>query len=315
MRFLHGTNIDFVGIRTFFFILSVSIVVSGLISTFIVGIDYGIDFTGGFEKTLKFSTPIPTNEVRSFLNKSGIAIEEIKSYGTEDQLLIRLKDTVDFAAKFSEGKASFLPGNNVVILKEDTISAKIGKELRFNAFLAILLSIVAILIYIAFRFEFIYGVGAIVAMIHDVIFTFSIIVVVQRLGWMNLEVNQDILAAMLTVIGYSVNDTVIIFDRIRENKTKHKGMNFVKMINLSINETLSRTINTVLTVALVLLVMIFFAGPVLQGFAFTMLIGIIVGTYSSVYIASSYVIWHMENVRKVVFEDTPVKKSVITSKI
>jgi len=169
----------------------------------------------------------------------------------------------------------------------------------------------AMLLYIGFRFEFIYGLGAIIALLHDVLFTIAIVVCVHHLGWINLEFSSTILAAMLTVVGFSVNDTVIVFDRIRENLERHKGMNFMKLVNMSVNETLSRTINTVLTVVLVLLAMVVLSGPVLEGFAFTMLIGIIVGTYSSIYIASSFVIWYLEKVKKVDFSDEGKKPSTV----
>ena len=265
---------------------------------------------------MKFENTISAQDVRNFLSKSDIATEEIKTFGKDGQFLVRLKDTANFSSKLSTGMKANLPTNSITILQEDTISAKIGKEMRINAFIAIILSIIAILLYVAFRFEFVYGVGAIVAMIHDVIFTFTLTVIVHHLGIINLEFSQQILAAMLTVIGFSVNDTVIVFDRIRENKTKHKGMNFVKMVNLSINETLSRTINTVLTVVLVLVAMVFLAGPVLQGFAFTMLIGIIIGTYSSIYIASSGVIYWLEKVHKISFEqDHTTEKITKAAKI
>ena len=145
-------------------------------------------------------------------------------------------------------------------------------------------------------------------MVHDVIFTFGVIIFVHKTGLIDLEVNQSMLAAFLTVIGFSVNDTVIVFDRIRENKEKQKGFNFLRLVNSSINETLSRTINTVLTVVLVLFTMVILGGPVLQGFAFTMLIGILIGTYSSIYIASSYVIWHLEKIKGVKFEHDWEKK-------
>ncbi len=166
------------------------------------------------------------------------------------------------------------------------------------------------LIYIGLRFEFTFGLGAIIALVHDVIFTLGMIVIFDKLGIINLEINQGIVAALLTVVGYSVNDTVIIFDRIRENREKHKGIPFAKIANLSINETLSRTIITVLTVLIVLLVMDFFSGPVLQGFAFTMTVGVIVGTYSSIYIATSFVLWYMKKVKKINIEEDIAKQTV-----
>lgn len=315
MRFFHGTNIDFVGIRKMFFIISLVVTIGGLIAVAVLGVEYGIDFTGGSEIALKFSNPIPTNDIRAALSKSNIVAEEVKSFGKENQFLIRLKETGAITKKVESSLTEHFQNNQLTILKTDTIGPKIGEELKGMAFLAVILAVIAMLIYIGFRFEFIYGLGAIIALVHDVLFTFAIMIIVHHLGLINLEINQSIVAALLTVVGFSVNDTVIIFDRIRENKEKHKGMNFIKMINLSVNETLSRTINTVLTVVLVLITMVILAGPVLQGFAFTMLIGIIVGTYSSIYIASSFVIWYLEFVKKVDFEEQSSKKKIAAAKV
>jgi preprotein translocase SecF subunit len=184
------------------------------------------------------------------------------------------------------------------LLKVDKIGPKVGGELRSKAYLALALSFLMITLYIAFRFEFLYGLGALVALLHDAILAFVISVMVHDLGIINLEINQSFLAAMLTVIGFSVHDTVIIFDRIRENREKFKNMPLLEMMNMSINETLSRTINTVLTAVIVLLVITIFGGEVLQGFSFVMLVGFITGAYSSIYIASSFVAWYLESVKK-----------------
>jgi preprotein translocase subunit SecF len=313
MQFFHGTNIDFVGIRKQFFIVSLIVTIGGLIATGILGIEYGIDFVGGTEIALQVNKPVHTDVIRKAVTKAGVSSEEVKSYGKDNQYLIRIKESGAAANKVEEALKTNLADDGVTILKKDTIGPKIGKELRTQALWAVLLSVVAMLIYIGFRFEFVYGMGAIVALVHDVVFTFGIIVTVGHTGLINLEMSQGILAAMLTVVGYSVNDTVIIFDRIRENLTKHKGMNFIKLVNMSVNETLSRTINTVMTVVLVLLTMVLLAGPVLQGFAFTMLIGIVVGTYSSIYIASSFVIFYLQHVKKVKFEDADDRKKVAVS--
>ena len=170
--------------------------------------------------------------------------------------------------------------------------------MRGQALWAILLSVIAIMIYIAFRFQFVFGLGAIVALIHDVLITFIFIVVFQKITGLSLEINQAILAGMLTVLGFSINDSVIIFDRIRENKEISKGISFVNLVNKSLNETLSRTVNTSITSILVLSILIFFGGESLQGFAFTMAVGFIVGTYSSLFIATPFVIWYLQNIKK-----------------
>ena len=308
MQFFHGTNIDFVGKRKFFVILSTTLNILSILVIIFLGIEFGIDFEGGTEIAYQFSKPVHADVLRNAVDKAGIKGSEIKSFGKENQFLVRMKNAENPQQKISEAFTKYLPDIKIQTLKVDKIGPKIGKELRGQAFLAVFISIIAIMLYIAFRFEFTYGFGAVIALIHDVIFTFLIVIVVNKLGWIDLEFNQSILAAMLTVVGFSVNDTVIIFDRIRENKDKMKGTPFLKLVNVSVNETLSRTINTVLTVVIVLLTIVLLGGPVLEGFAFTMLIGIIVGTYSSIYIASVFVLWYMHTVKKIPIDYEPDKK-------
>lgn len=302
MRYFVNPNIDFLGIRKLMVVFSTVITIVGVLVVLLQGIDYGIDFEGGTEVAVELSKPIETDQLRSIVASSGLSGVEIKSFGDANQYLIRSKEAANASELITEGLNKALPDNKVNILKVDKIGPKVGGELRAQAFWAVLISVIAMLLYIAFRFEFIFGVGAIVALVHDVIITFTIAVTLNHLGLLNLEVDLTILAAMLTVVGYSVNDTVIVFDRIRENKERHKGMNFIKLANLSINETLSRTINTVGTTLLALVALFFFGGPVLQGFAFVMILGILFGTYSSVYVASAFVIFYMEKVKKIDLE-------------
>jgi len=299
MQFFHGTKIDFVGKRFFFFWLSVLSAVVGIILAVIFPPVLGIDFSGGSEIAVDFHTNIHIEQVRTAMENSGLKGAELKSYGKENQYLIRLKSVKKSRELLENVLKTSFPNTNYEILKVDNIGPKIGRELGIQAIFAVLLSIIAILLYLAFRFEFIFGLGAVIALTHDVIFTFTFVIAFNHLGLLELELNQSIVAALLTVVGYSVNDTVIIFDRIRENRDKFKGFDFIRMVNLSINETLSRTVNTVSTVLLVLIPLIFIGGPVLEGFAFTMFIGIVAGTYSSVYVASSFVIWYLQKVKKV----------------
>lgn len=299
MQFFEKTNFNFVGKRQLFFIVSTAIIILGLISVFSMGVKYGIDFEGGTEIGVKFLKNVETEQIRDVIDKKGFEGTEIKSFGKENQYLVRVKESEEVVELVMGALNGAFGEENIVKLKVDKIGPKIGQELRTDAFIAVILAVIAILIYIAFRFEFVFGLGAIAALFHDVFITFAIIVAVGHTGIINLEVNQHILAAMLTVVGYSINDTVIIFDRIRENKEVKKGTDFIYMVNLSINETLSRTVNTVSTSALVLLTMVLFGGPGLEGFAFTMLVGLLVGTYSSIYIASSFVIWYLEKIKKI----------------
>jgi preprotein translocase subunit SecF len=297
MQFFGHTNIDFVSKRKYWVIFSVSFIVLGIVFAFIFPPKFGIDYTGGSEIAVAFNKVIHTDVIRNTISKSGIRNAEIKSFGDANQYLIRVQELGEVQTKIQSALEK-IPGVEVTILKVDKIGAKIGGELRFQAFLAVILSVIAMLIYIGFRFEFVYGLGAIFALVHDVFVVISFILVFTGLGIMDLEINQSLLAAILTVVGYSINDTVIIFDRVRENSLAHKGMNLIKLFNMSVNETLSRTVNTVLTVVITLVVLLAFGGPVLQGFSFTMLVGILVGTYSSVFIASNFVIFYHETFKK-----------------
>ncbi len=309
MQFFDKPNIEFMGSRKFFAYFSITLTVVGLLLAMVLGIQLGIDFVGGAEIAVQFEKPIETKEIRKAVDATKMTGSEVKSYGGDNQYLIRVQDVENGSKKVSESFTKLIPDNKFTVLKEDKIGPKIGGELFTDAIWAVLLAVAFILVYIAFRFEFVFGLGAIVALVHDVIVTFSLVAIINHLGIIDLELNQTILAAMLTVIGYSINDTVIIFDRIRENLERHKGMNFIKLINMSINETLSRTINTVGTTVTVLLVLLLFGGPVLQGFAFTMFLGLTFGTYSSVYIASSFVIWYTEKVKKVDLTIESTKKT------
>lgn len=303
MEFFHGTKIDFLRKRKTFIYFSLILNVIGILAPIVIGLRYGIDFEGGTELTMRFSQKINTSEIRAAVDKE-IKGAEIKSYGKENQFLVRVGTSLGKEAgtivKTAIQKA--YPNENIDILSSSTIGPKVGKELRTSALIAVILAIFAIMMYLAFRFEFTYGIGAAIAIVHDVLVTLALVTVFSKLGIINLEINQSMIAAFLTVVGFSVNDTVIIFDRVRENLERHKGMNLIKLMNLSINETLSRTINTVLTVAMVLTIITLFGGEVLQGFSFTMLVGILTGTYSSIYIASAFVLWYIQNVKKVDIE-------------
>jgi len=298
MQFFSNPNINFVGYRKQFFIVSVALIVVGLLTILVKNPVFSIDFEGGTEIAVKFNSSVQTDEIRKTVEGAGFS-SEIKSFGDANQYLIRVKDSENAPEEIMDALRTQFASASPELLKVDRIGPKIGKEMRSQAFWAVLFSVAFILMYIAFRFDFVFGLGAVVALIHDVIITFSIIVITHHSGLMNLEIGQSILAAMLTVVGYSINDTVIVFDRIRENRELHKSMDIPLLINKSINDMLGRTINTSLTTVMVLFTIMVFGGPVLQGFAFTMMLGIIIGTYSSTYIASSFVIWYLQNVKKV----------------
>lgn len=294
MRLFKKTNIDFMGKRRVWYTVTTSVTIIGLLTFFIKGVDYGIDFLGGTEIIIHFEKPAQISDLRDALAKGGLTKAEVKSYGSDQDFVLR---TLEQGAGTSVGdrmRASVkqdLPNNNFTVLKEDKIGPKIGAELRSKAFWAVFWSIIAITIYIAFRFKWIYGVGAVVALIHDVLFTLGLVSIFDGITPnFHLEITQDMIAAFLTLVGLSVNDTVVIFDRIRENQKLFRSMSLIDVINKSLNETLSRTVITSGLIFLVLVVMLIFGGEVFRGFAFTLTVGIVIGTYSSIYIASAIVV-------------------------
>jgi len=373
MRLFENINIDFLGKRKTFYLISITLIVLGLISVFIKGLEYGIDFRGGSEVIVSFNKPVNLADVRAAASRIGIGNVEVKTYGTTaenvlirtplqeisqdqfDRIVVNIKKAIsevlpetlytikektnnsivfsfsspDTAKLVSdqllskgfqaglysqeetnkdvivrvgvsdlirEGLKEKFTGYSFEIIKEDKVGPKIGKELRRDAVIAILLSLIVILIYLGFRFKFVFGVGAVLALFHDVLVTLGFVSFFNGLiPGLNLEITQSIIAAFLTLVGFSVNDTVVVFDRIRENLKIHKTMDLKNLFNMSINRTLSRTILTSGTVFLVVLALLLFGGEVNRGFAFTFLIGIITGTYSSIYIASAIVYdWTMK---------------------
>ena len=298
MQIFHKTNFDFVSKRKIFLTLSVIVISGGILLSAILGLDYGIDFEGGIEMAVKFDKPINTERIRDAVTGLGIMGAEIKTFGADNQYIIRIKKTAESTTDIAAAINKATPESNMTLLKVDEIGAKIGKELRNQAILAMFIAFVLMLIYIAFRFEFVYGLGAVIALLHDIVITFTVALILHKSGLVTIEINQTFLAAMLTVIGYSINNTVIIFDRIRENVEFMKGKEFSNIANTSINETLSRTVITVTTVLLVLITLIIFGGPVLLPFALIMTLGTTFGVYSSIYISSSFVIWFQERKAK-----------------
>lgn len=294
MRLFGKTNINFMGKRRTWYAVSGMIILIGMVSLSLKGLDYGIDFLGGTELVVRFEKPVEISEVRTAMEKAGLSKPEIKSFGSERDMLIRTTEQgtgTTIGDKIRAGLQASFPDNPHVVTKEDKIGPKVGAELRRDALYAVIASLIAICVYIAFRFKWIYGVGAVVALFHDVLVTLGLVSIFDgiRPGF-NLEINQNMIAAFLTLVGLSVNDTVVIFDRIRENQKIFKSMGLFDLINKSLNETLSRTIITSGTIFIVLIVLLVFGGEVNRGFSFALTIGIVTGTYSSIYIASAVVL-------------------------
>lgn len=282
------------GKRNIWYMISLVTLLIGIAGFFIRGMQFGIDFLGGTELMLRFETAPAINEVRSSMDKAGFSGSEIKSFGDPKDILIRVAEQAEgakVAEKIRAGLTTQFPNNQFQVLKEDKIGPKVGAELRKNAVYAVLATLLLIMTYIGFRFQFIYGLAGVISLVHDVVLTMGLVVLVNGISpHLNLEITQSIMAAVLTLIGFSINDTVIVFDRIRENLKIHKTDTLFNVMNKSVNETLSRTVITSGTVILVLIVLIVFGGEVNRGFAFTFFIGTISGTYSSIYVASAIVL-------------------------
>lgn len=287
-------HIDFLGKRKKFYMFSIAIIVIGLIILFIKPIPLGIDFLGGTEIQVRFQNDEDISRIREIMDNAGYVGMEIKSMGSDRDILLRTarqSEGTQTSDEISQAIKQNLPNNSFEVLRIDKVGPTIGEELRRNALLAIVFSLLGILIYLSFRFQFIYAIGSVIALFHDVLITLSVIAICHAVfPGLNLEFNQTMLAAFLTLIGFSVNDTVIIFDRIRENIRLYKNEDIETVMNKSINATLSRTMITSGTVFLSLIVLFIFGGEVLRGFSFTFAVGVITGTYSSIFVASAVVV-------------------------
>ncbi len=294
MHFFGKTSIDFMAKRKLLYFVSSAVILVGFSSFIFKGVDYGIDFRGGTELFVEFSAPVSIGDVRSAMANAGYPRAEIKTVGNENNILIRTveqNESSHVLDQIKTGLASAFPNLTFEILRFDKIGPKIGAELRRDALYAIIFSLLAILVYIGFRFKFVYGVGAVVALFHDVLITIGFVSMFDGISpFLNLEIDQNMVAALLTLVGLSVNDTVVVFDRIRENLKIYRSASFIEVANKSINDTLSRTIITSGTIFIVLFVLLIFGGDVTRGFAFALLVGITTGTYSSIYIASAIVL-------------------------
>lgn len=316
MRIFRKTNINFLGIRKYMYAISALLILTGLVSLIVKGLPYGIDFSGGTELLVDFHRDISIGEVRSALDKVGLGRSEIKSFGTAGSLLIRLGEEESAAAQTPAGErikqalTTGLPNTNFEVLRESKIGPKVGKELRRDATYAVIASLLAILGYIGIRFKWIYGIGAVVALFHDVLFTLGMMSLLDGIipGY-NFEITQEVIAAFLTLVGVSVNDTVVVFDRIRENLKLFRSLSLEEVMRKSLNDTLSRTIITSGTIFLVLAILLVFGGEVNRNFALTLTIGIIVGTYSSIYIASAVVLDWSQKLRSRSAQKAAVKVS------
>ena len=299
MEFYRGNRINFLGKKKIAFALSGGIILIGIIF-FIIhgGFNFNIDFTGGYLLELSFGKAVDVGAVRSVVENMGIKNPVIQSVGGNNSaILMRFqgsgKDDMN-SVLLKKLKERFEPdGYTISILRAENVGPKIGKELQGKAIWAVVFALIGILLYVWFRFQLRFGVASVVALMHDVLVTLSIFVIFNR------EISLDVVAALLTIVGYSINDSIVISDRIRENMKILFRKKFPELVNTSLNQVFSRTIVTSLTTFVVVLSIFLFGGSVIHNFSLALLIGVVVGTYSSIFIVSPVVVeWEKSKPQK-----------------
>ncbi len=283
-----NTKINFMGYAKIYFIFSGILILGTLALLFTKGLSYGVDFSGGTVVQVRFSNPPSVDQMRTVLDKSIDGQVSIQNFGEVTDFLIKVENT-DEALQVVSDKiqnlliTSFEESGTVEIQRVEQVGPQVGKQLKEQAVFAVIYAIIGILLYVAFRFEFLYAFGSIIALVHDIILTIGLIIIT------NTTFDLTVLAAILTVIGYSLNDKIVIFDRIREKHKLIKGESFRDVMNVSLNETLSRTLLTSISTLIAVLALYIFGGEVIRGFALVMFVGVVIGTYSSIGISSATV--------------------------
>ena len=282
LRLIKDIDIEFMAIRRIPMFLSSILVVICLASILIKGFNFGIDFSSGYIVQLKFDKQISIVNIENKFSESNIEDVTVQLYGSSKDVLIKLKDEEIFKKNnINNFLNDIFSDESFTISKLEYVGAQVGSELREKGEWAMLIALFSILIYVAIRFELIYGLGAITALIHDVIITLGVFSLFE------LTFDLSVLAAILAVIGYSLNDSIVVFDRIRENNIILRKLSILDVLDKSINQTLSRTLVTSLTTLLVIISLLIFGGDAVKNFSIAMFIGIIVGTYSSIFVAST----------------------------
>lgn len=295
MHFLTGkTNIDFLGKRNIALGFSLVLILVSIVSIYSRGLNLGIDFTGGYLIEVGYTQPVELEPIRKSLSKSDYSDALVQHFGTSKDILVRIapREGVN-SARISDEVLSILRNSStekVDMRRIEFVGPQVGEELREQGGLAMLIALFGIMIYVGLRFQLKSAFGAILALVHDVIITIGVFAVVQ------MPFDLSVLAAILAVIGYSLNDTVVVLDRIRETFRAQRKGSAIEILNMSINGTLSRTLMTSLTTLLVLGALFLLGGEVIHGFAFALIIGVFIGTYSSIYVASNSLV--MMNVTK-----------------
>lgn len=298
MRLFEDADYDFVDKRRIGYAISGLLIAASLISFIARGLDYGIDFTGGMEFVVAMENQVPVSEARSALDQEFDATPEVKTFEAGNQLLIRVPveggtdaDVISQVENSVTGTlASAFQGSSPEIIRSSVVGPRFAEDLRRGAIYAVLGSLFVVFLYVLVRFEWRFSVGACAALVHDVLITVGLFSMLYNVVPFSLQMDQAIIAAFLTIVGYSLNDTVVVFDRVREYVNLFKTETFPDIVNKSINATLSRTVVTSITTLIVVTVLFFFGSEVLRGFSFALIFGVIIGTYSSVFVASPTVV-------------------------
>lgn len=291
-------KIDFIGKTKYFFLLSIFLIIVSIITVSFKGLNFGIDFVGGTVIQIKYEKAPDLSSLRKSISDLNLWDFAIQNFGEPNEVLIRLGKTKDMPleelANIIKSQLSKIdPNNKFTVERLEQVGPQVGAELKYKATMALIYATIGVLIYVAIRFELIYAIGAILALVHDVIITLGALSITGK------EFNLTVVAALLALIGYSLNDTIVVYDRIMERlkQQAQEKVNLAYVMNISINETLSRTIITSLLTFLTVLSLLLFGGEVINPFSFTLAIGIIVGTYSSIAVASGLV-YIIKNLKK-----------------
>jgi SecD/SecF fusion protein len=296
------TKIDFIGMRKYFYIVSGIIIMSGIVSLFVRGLNPGIDFSGGRTFVVRFDKPVVTEDIAAKLTVAFGDLPQVVTFGSQNQVKITTKyrinetgaeDEVD--TKLYEGLKSFIPADitkDVFLTRyrasSETVGPVVAADIKINAFYAVGIALILIFLYIFMRYRYWqYGFGAVASLAHDVLLVLGVYSLLWGHMPFSMEIDQSFIAAILTVIGFSVSDTVIVFDRVREFIPLYRRRPFKEVLNMALNSTLSRTINTTFAVILTIVAMFIFGGAVIRGFMFALLVGIGTGVYSSVFVATA----------------------------
>ena len=288
--FKRVTEYNFMAKKTLAIVLSSVVILVGIISMITHGgLKYGIDFDGGTLVQLKFKTPPAIEDLRDGLKTIGLGDSTIQEFGSKNHILIRVEKSEEkleeIGSKVKNSLIGKFQAGDILVERVEMVGPKVGKDLREKAILSIIYAIIGIVIYISWRFELQYAIAAIIALVHDVLVTMGAFSLADK------EFTLVIVAAFLTIIGYSLNDTIVVFDRIRENMRRKGKTSFADVINMSINQTLSRTILTSGTTLLVVVALFLRGGEIIHDFSFALIVGVLVGTYSSIFIASVFLVY------------------------